>query len=293
MAKKKEETKGVLLIAHGHPMYAHYAYNLAVSLKNAERSIDITLITSGNCTSQLSEEKLSIFDNIKQAKAEWIEHKTGANYLLNKLYLDKATPYDKTIFMDVDLAWNIRRNPLELFALLDGCTFQPVIYDYINCKEYQSSSNHWMDYSQLFELYGIESTPDLSSEIIYYTKDTDVFAKARKVYDENKINVRSFSGAKPDEPYLSAGYSQSKEQVKLLTWIPTYWQNRYFTKFRKDADILSEFYAISAGGNVNAKNTERLYNTLIGASFNGMGINETPYKLQHKRNVLKKERQLI
>lgn len=282
-----------MLIAHGHPMYAHYAYNLTVGIKNTDRTIQVALITSGNCTGQLSEDQLSLFDQIIEAKAEWIEHKSGQNYLLNKLYLDEATPFAKTLYLDVDMAWNGRKSINELFDLLNGCTFQPVIYRMIDCENYEQNVGDWMDYKQLHEVYGIKSTPELSSEVIYFEEGTTVFAKARKVYDENKLTVRAFAGAKPDEPYLSAGYALSDETVRFIGWTPTYWQNRYFTKFKKDEDILTEYYAVSAGGNINAKNTERLYNTLTGASFNGMGISRTPYKLQHKRNVLKRERQLL
>lgn len=293
--KQKEEIKeqsgtGIVLIARGHPMYGHYAYNAAVCCKFISPELPVTVVTSNGCLSQLDTDQVQLFDTIIEAGSKWAE---DGNYFQTKLWLDEITPYEKTLYLDVDMAWNPRKKITDFLELLSGMEFQCVSRGEIDVEKYQSTVGDWMDYSTLKELYGLSHIYNVSSELIYFEKGTKVFEYARKAYEENKIQPKQFAGTKPDEPYLALGIALSETILPLSEFEPTYWQNRFFNKFKKDELIYEEYYAISAGGNSNAVNTERMYNNIVGATFNGMGINRTPYKLQHKRNVLKKERQLL
>lgn len=295
MAKSKQqkakEGTGVLLMAHGHPMYAHYAYNLAVGLRFAKCEHPIAIITSGRCLDILEPEQRKVFDIVIPAKTEWITDKDGTNYLLNKLYLDDATPFEKTLFLDVDMVWNPRRKVSDLLAEVDGKEFQPIVFNLIDINTYTRGAGDWMDYKDVAAYAGVTNLAEISSELMYF-ESTNVFKEARKAYNAG-FNVRPFAGGKPDEPYLMAAYAKVNKGQTPNIFVPTYWQNRNIRHFLKDEDIYNGYYAISAGGNLNAVNTVRIYNTLTGAIFNGMGIKRTPYKLQHKRNVLKKERALL
>ena len=285
----KREGTGVVMIASGHPMYAHYAYNLAVSLRFMASDIKICLLVSGGSISQLSDEQKAIFSEIKEIPFDYYTDEI-VNPFKTKLNLDLLTPYEKTLYLDVDMVWIPRKSVNDMIAQLDGATFQPIILNEIDLETYEHKQGDWFDYSDvkgdITKLYNI------SSEVMYFEK-TDIFKKARKVYDDNKLNVVSFGGAQPDEPYFMVAMAMSEEKPLYTEYIATYWQNRYFTKMMKDDYVYDNFFLVSAGGNINAQNTIRMYNRTVGSVFYGMGIQSAPYKLQDKRNVLKKERMLL
>ncbi|MDI7010197.1 hypothetical protein, partial [Pseudomonas aeruginosa] len=55
--------RGILLAVFGHPMYAHYAYNLAVGLRYHDPNVKIAVVKEGDSLRML-DGKESIFDEI-------------------------------------------------------------------------------------------------------------------------------------------------------------------------------------------------------------------------------------
>lgn len=286
---KEKKERGCILVALGHPMYTHYAHLMAVGLKLAGED-NVCLLTDGGGLDMLSEDQKKMFSEIKYIPFDMYSDNGVVNYFKAKLHLDKLTPYKKTLYLDVDQAWNQRRTVQDLYSIYDGCSFQPIILGSFSTTEREIKAGDWMNYADLKTYYEIESVYDLSSEVLYF-EETNIFELARKVYDENKFEVKKFGGGKPDEPYFIAALALSGIKPKYTDFIPSYWQNRFFTKMLKDEDVYNNFFLISAGGNRNAINTERMFNAINGANFNKIGLATMPYKLQHKNRVLKKERQ--
>ena len=286
---KIEETTGIVLIALGHPMYTHYAYNLAVSLKFHNYNIPICIVTKGGGWDYLFPDQQALFDQRIEAKDEWIYGVHGMDYFKAKLHLDEITPFTNTLYLDVDMIWNNNKTVQDMLYEVSGYEF--AICNRGRITTPQKLVSEWIEMKQLKEVYDIDSIYDVSSEVIYFKQGTKVFEQARKVYDENKLTVRDFGGGKPDEVYLSVAIEQLQVKLHASPWMPTYWQPYYFTKWNKEEYILNH-YATSIGGAFIQNNTQKIYNRLCRHYFNRMGIPHTPYQQQAKSRILKERRHI-
>jgi len=289
MAKKTDKKgTGIVLIAHGLPIWGFYAFNLAVGLKRVSPTIPITVVTSGGAFSQLEKKEIdSVIDNIIQASPQWTSTATGYDVFYNKLCLDLCTPYEKTLYLDVDQAWIPRRPVEDLLAITEGSSFFPVTYKEIDCATYERVNGDWMDYKQLKEFYGVDKCHTISSEIMYFEEGTEVFKNARKVYNDNKIERKKFGDGHADEPFITAGMALSKVDPAFVPFTPSYWQGRNYKKIPKDESVYQEYFTVSIGGNWNAQNSERMYNAITGANYYEMGVKRPVYKAQHKKLAVK------
>tara|TARA_R110000868_G_scaffold25994_3_gene100710 strand:+ start:656 stop:1540 length:885 start_codon:yes stop_codon:yes gene_type:complete len=289
MAKKTDKKElGIVLIAHGLPMYGFYAFNLAVGLKRVSPTIPITVITSGGAFSQLEKLEIdSVIDNMIVSNPEWTNTKTGYDVFYNKLCLDLCTPYEKTLYLDVDQAWIPRRPVEDLLSIVEGNPFVPITFKEIDCATYERVNGDWMDYKQLKEFYGVDKCYTISSEIMYFESGTEVFKNARKVYNDNKIDRKKFGDGHADEPFITAGMAMSKVQPPFTPFVPSYWQGRDYKKIPKDESVYQEYFTVSIGGNWNARNAERMYNAITGANYYEIGVSRPLYKAQHKKLAVK------
>ena len=95
--------QGVLIIALGHRMYVEKAFNLALSIRATSPSMNITLVHSNNL-SELSAQQRFIFNKLIECKSEYYTLEDGTkSYIKAKLYLDKITPYKRTLYLDADM----------------------------------------------------------------------------------------------------------------------------------------------------------------------------------------------
>ena len=123
--------KGIILIATGHAGYGRMAYNMAVTIKAVEE-IPIAVVCDDTALSHLTDDQKKIFDFLIPLP---ITYRTGFGA---KLHLDELTPFEKTMYVDVDMLW-LGRKPSELFTDLNGISFTAITEgnsDNINNKYY-------------------------------------------------------------------------------------------------------------------------------------------------------------
>lgn len=284
-----KETTGVVLIAVGHPMYTHYAYNLCVSLKFHNPEIPVTIVTRGGGWDYLFEDQKGLFDHRIEATDDWLHSVHGYDPFYAKLNLDLITPYTRTLFLDVDMIWNNNHTVGELLDSLKGISF--TMANRGRTGEGAPLKSGWIELSELTKAYDLTEVYDLSSEVIYFEAGTKVFEAARKVYHENKMVVKGFGGGKPDEVYFSVAIEQLGIKLHQCPWFPTYWQPFYFQKISKEEFIMDHF-ATSIGGAYIQSNTNKIYNRLCRHYFNRMGIPHQPYQQQAKSRILKERRHI-
>ena len=291
----KKIPQGILLGAFGHPMYGFYAFNFAVGAKVKNPEIPIAIVVGHGALNQLEPYQKEIFDFIIEANPTWINGVHGMDFMKFKLHLNKITPFKKTLFFDVDMQWCPNKKPSDLFQLLDGKQFEIANRGYKNTVNAAVSEYDWLPLSQVHALYDVEKVLDVSSEVIYFEDEKvadSIFENAQKVYNDNKLSVRKFSHAVPDEPYLMMGIALSGHKVEFENWEPSFWQGRYFTDLKKEAYVY-QFYLISAGGDINHPNTKRIYNNLTGMYHFSYGIKTPYYQIQSKLKVLKERQKVL
>jgi hypothetical protein len=282
--------KGILLVALGHPYYAHMAFNLAVGLKYQNPDIPICLAGKNGSLDQLTDEQRKLF-KIKEIKDSEVKGKYGYDPYKFKLHLNKISPFEKTLFLDVDMIWSPTKYPIDLFNELDGKKVVTINRGELKCTEGKLKSG-WVDLNEVKDIYGLETVYDISSELIYFEKGEEsdkFFEVAQKVYNDNKMNVMNFGDGKPDEAYLMVSLGINK--IKLNKFMPTYWQPYYFTKLH-NREFMQSHYAISVGGAFIQTHVKKIYDSIADHYFNRMGIGKAPYQLIPKSRILKERKKI-
>lgn len=295
-AESKPELKvnklpfGIVLFAFGHPYYAHNAYNLAVSLKSFNDGIHITLVKEDSAYGQLDIDQMRIFDNAIDCKEEWITGKNGTDYYKAKIHLDEITPYERTLYLDVDMVWNHRKSPSEVFADLDGLTFTTANRGRISTIDGELKSR-WVSVSDLSKYHDLSYVYDVSSEFMYF-EDTKVFEVAREVYEANEMPVGKFGKGLPDEVWIAIAIEKTNTRLHESPYMPTYWQPFYFNKFHNDEFMLNHL-ATSIGGAFVHPRIAKFYSHITQSHFDKMRIKRVPYPALSKAKIPLLERKTI
>lgn len=288
------ENKGVVLIALGHPFYSHVAFNLAASIKY-HGDIPITILCSETSLNQLRPEYRIIWNEIV-IDINKLRRNGEIEYLKAKTFLYDYSPYDKTIFLDVDTILTPFKNFNDLFNL-NGIVFA-------NRGEVTDGGgkSQWVDVKDVFAAYEINHWYDLSSEFIYFDKseiNKKFFDDAKRYYDDDSIpivtfkeknkegkkGITMFNGGKPDE--IPFGIAIEKNNIRFQSpFLPSYWQPQYFDKAQTSDQIKRNFYIVSAGGAFVQSNIKKIYDDLAKAYFSKLQIKNIPYQLIAKSKLI-------
>lgn len=164
----------ILLIAYGNSAYAKFASNLAYSIKRF-CNVHITLASDG------------CHEGYDMSKIDRIIQFSPAYFLndpcLIKISLDVITPYEHTIYLDVDML--CLKDPTELFERITKQSF------WIHSLR-QTSENWWMKADKMAK-YGCNPVfNDVNSSIMAFSNKPGYiipyFLKLRQLY--NKLEKR-------------------------------------------------------------------------------------------------------
>lgn len=277
-----QDKRGILLLAMGHPYYARMAYNLLVSLRYHEPELAVAIGVNGEGFEMLSKDQQKQFTKI-------IKLDDYADPYRAKLDVDKITPFKQTLFLDVDMVWNNFKSPTELLDELNGKDF--AIINRVRVSTQNSILSAWIDLPKVKEAYGFDEVYDISSELMYWEKGTDVFKVARKYYKNMKVEVKAFGNGLPDEAYLMMAIEDLGIRLHKTPWEPTYWQPRWNPKVH-NAEHIAGFYALSVGGAYTLPFIKKLYDRQVEHTHYSTGMPGSPFQLIPKYRIFKERRKI-
>jgi hypothetical protein len=257
---------GVLILALGSRIYAEKAFNLALSIRATTSNLNITLVHSNNI-SELSPEQKFVFNKLIECDEAFYTLDDGSkSYIKAKLYLDRITPYKKTMFLDADMIVSPYKSLNNLFEEVNGQEFAMI------CRGEDKDFSQWVDAEEVCGNYGIEKYYDCSSEFMYF-ESTDIFEDARIIYQEiteGKIWFRKFANGVPDEPPIIIAMLQKFKQPFKIPFKPSYWHP--VEKTMSSVQIWNNYYLLSMGGKVNTDNVVKIYDNIVKWYSSKMGI---------------------
>ena len=265
--------KGIILIATGHPNYGNMAYNLALSIKSVE-DIEVAVVHAGRSLEHLTPEQKQIFDHRIDLP---VDYSTGFN---TKIHLDQLTPFYRTLCLDVDMLW-LGKKPSELFTELEGCKFSIITEgdsDNENKKYY-----FWANPDEIKSAYKVSKIYQTRSEVIYFEKGTEVFAKARELEPDKKLNsIRRFGEWIPDELYFNIAMALLGIDPHKSRWMPAYWARLHGEVMPNMAVLFMEYFLLSFGSNAASPIMKRAYDNVMQVVVKKLGL---PYmfKLKSKK----------
>jgi hypothetical protein len=282
---------GILIIATRHPYYGRMAYNLAASIKAANKETQICVLHSGRGLNHLSAYQKEIFDIIKEIPED---HGVGT-----KLWAIEHTPFDSTLMIDADNLWFQKRNPEELFKELDKVDFTAISEGFIDFStghnELRTDYFMWANVDDCKNAYGLTGKMyQFRSEVMWFKKTErviDMFKTAQDIFTDPQIKTVLFGGVVPDELPINISCSICGIEPHVYKWQPCFWDriHKLGTNDRKDANLYGRFWLMSTGGNNVTAYCVKLYNRLAGAACYKLGL-QFLFTLQPKKRVIEERK---
>lgn len=291
---KHKPSKGVLIIAAGHPYYGQLALNLCLSMKYSSPVLPVTLAVYGNGAGRIQPFK-HMFDSIIDIPEEYVTTSGGKNMVKPKVYADKLSPYDETMFVDADVIWHPHRGPDKLMDELKDIDFTIGNRNLVESLDTrQSNIVQWAEPQDLAA--ALDHTGrfyNLSSEFMYFKKGdvtTNVFETARGFFDNPGITYKRFAGGVPDELAFQMALAVLDMAPHQVPYLPFYWEHQQ-KKMMKPRELYAQYWGFSVGGNHTGDYAKKIYNNLAAWYHQQWGLRFTN-PLVHKRDILP-ERQFI
>jgi hypothetical protein len=277
-----QDNQGILLLALGHPYYARMAHNLLASLRYHDPFIQVAIGVNGEGFGMLDHSQQADFNHI-------IEVPVYQDPYQAKLTLDQLTPFDRTLFLDVDLLWNNFKTPQSLFDELNGVSFTIINHGIISPEN--KPTGFWLDTEEISNKFGFTDLYHISSECIYWENSCKVFENARWFYENMDYKVEPFGSGYPDEAFITLAMAKDGIKPHQDKWHPTYWEPRYYPR-QHNREHISQFYALSVGGAFTTKHIKDIYDNLAKHYYYSTGMTGGPFQLQQKNRIFKERRKI-
>lgn len=253
--------KGIILFACGHALYGRYAWNMCASIKAVDPDFPVVVVHSENSLSHLSEDRRKIFDQMILLP--------GSSGFGVKLELDLLSPFEETLYCDVDMAWMPKRSPYELFEELKDVEFTSITEGHTEDKS--QKYYFWSDPEEVRKKYGIEGRIyQWRSEVMYFKKTervSEMFSMARKIHANPGLDsVIKFGTQVPDELAIIIATAKLGIEPHVYKWCPALWPRLHGNNYGNVADLYSKYYLLSCGGNYATGDLKKLYNAIMKAA---------------------------
>lgn len=280
---EKTVTKGILLIAIGNPEYLGMAKNLAMSIKHVEPTMSITLAHN------YEDVDSTLFDNLIIVPEESYNTNGQREYIKVKTWMYDFSPYDETLFLDVDMVWLFDKKPSELFNECKDL-------DWTMSNTGKAEVSIWADINDIRKLYPNVQMWNFHSECVYFKKLDKVkkyFNKVKSVYENPPLKGTNFGGARiADELAFQLASIELNEFPHKENWTPIFWYARdKKASHLQPYKLKNEYFAYSVGGNklpIHVRNNFMLISNFH-AQTSKLG---KAYRVKDKRSFIKERMKL-
>lgn len=199
--------QGVIILSLKKPAYSLGAFNLALSIKHFNPSINITLVSDGEHKRHYRPEHYAVFDQIKDINlCDYIDSDGSFQPALAKINIHKYSDYKQTLYIDADSL--VLQDLQPLFDKLKGNKFKSNVID---------GYTQWTDAETFKSFFGVDFGKTINSSWFYF-EDKKVFDQANKYYSKG-FNIEKISpkwgGTLPDELFFNASITKLKIDPKV------------------------------------------------------------------------------
>ena len=279
--------KGILLIAIGNRNYLSMAINLAVSIRSAS-NIPIALATEAPPPAWLTEK--GIININVSVPAEYYTTDGKIEYIKVKTRMYDLSPFQQTIFLDVDTIWLRKTGPEDLFELLDAV-------DFTISNTGLAEMSIWANIAEVKKAYDTTAPfYNFHSEFVYFKKCDAIkkyFTKVKQVFDRPKVKGMHFDGARiADELAFQIASMLTGIYPHQDNFFPDYWWGRdqkNSESFLFTYQLAEKYHLYSIGGNITPPHIAANYNKLVKFYYQKAGLTG-PWLLigdnQNKKNYI-------
>jgi hypothetical protein len=243
-------TRGVLLIALGAPQYGQLAANLAASIRYRDATLPIHLVYTPDALRMLTPQHRALFTTMQLCPPECYTHQGTTEYIKAKTHLYELSPYEETLFIDVDvLLFPTTCLSDTMEALSAVCDFTIKNRGTVPDKNY----TYWFDVAEAQQQLQIKGRfYQCQSEFIFFKRtrrNKRFFDKVRELYDTRPIAGTAFRNAAISDEYAyNLAMAVVGQHPHLDKYLPVYW---YFLEPPAVWNSLPKQYlGFSLGGDV-------------------------------------------
>jgi hypothetical protein len=270
---------GVLLVAIERPFYGELAYNLALSLRLSDCRVPIALVTDGKALDSLSEQQCRVFDQQITVRSSHCLDDGVANPYLLKMHLFDITPFERTLYLDVDAVFfRGYRSFQTLLEELGESSFQ-IQEEFRFTKARAHGPNHylWGDLPTIWSEFAL--SPDAlfveyNSSLIWFDRSEPnqrFFELAQSTYHEPRVPLETIGTFVPDEVAWSIASASLEYYGSRPLYQPIYVQNfsevrRRFPELRSREEyqeIVREHYLLGLPAVPPTRSVVHFYNELV------------------------------
>ena len=280
------DKRGIILLSLGSPYYARMAANVAYSIK-CNCDLPITLIS--NNYSILNDEDLKHFDNIVVPEKFIYTKNNKTEYFKAKTFIFDYTPYEETLYLDVDM---VVLNEKKLNILFDELSVYDLVFASRGCEHISvvtDKTSQWGDVSKFAKQYNITDGYwyQLSSEFIYFKKKENVkefFKQSQSFYENTTDNYLPFAGCIADELAFGMAMMITGLYNPISEYTPIYWAQAE-KRIAKPIDpfINQNYYGYSMGHAYNYPQQKQFYNNMMLYYYNSKGRKGQFFPAQNKK----------
>jgi len=269
--------KGILLIAVGHKDYVGMAITLATSLKFNDPAIKIALATDKPIAAELND----LFDEYVHVPEEYYKVGNSTQFIKAKTHMYDLSPFQETIFLDVDMIMLMNRKISILFEELKDI-------DWTIANTGKSDVTIWADgVENIKKAYKTEGDFwNFHSEFVYFKKNATVkkyFDRVKKIFNNPKGNVVKFSGGNmADELAFQIASMQLDYYPHAENFLPTFWHARRKHSNLYPYQLPQTYFSYSIGGNHLPPAVRINYNNLASFYFKKLNL-QRPYQARDKK----------
>jgi hypothetical protein len=252
---------------------------MALSIKANEPEMPVLLMSNMTALADLSIEMLNVFDrHITLAMSHYTQQGIE-RFLKAKTYLYDLSPFEETIYLDVDALWLPGRKPSELFDNLCQTDFTigcHTVADMKTCEAEKPGYIFWGDLKRIKQYYKIKDgkMPQTQSAFIYFKKSDKIkayFDLVKQIYDDEQAPYTPWiNDGKGDEYAFNVASLLSGIMPHQVPYYPTH----FFTiaPILNDADLCKQYYAIQMGGGKCAEWIIKSYNQFVEKYYQDAGV---------------------
>lgn len=262
--------RGILMLALGSSEYGKMAANAAASIRVKDDEIPIHLVFTAGAINHLTPAHRSLFTSTSECPPEYYTKNGKVVYIKAKTCIYELSPFEETLFLDVDLLIFTRKKISALIDELSAKTdFTMQNRGYCDMsKPMDASYCLWVNPNEVKTAYGIEDGRFylLASELIFFKRNADnaaFFESVREIYDNPKVTGMRFDQDLPDELAYNIASAVLKKYPHEDSKVFVYW----FAADKKIpwSEVLDKYIGYSIGGNQMPPDAKRKYEQITRA----------------------------
>lgn len=237
-----------------------------MSVKAYEPSIQICLVHDDNAIKHLTEKEKALFDILTLADESDYTVLGKKQYQRMKLCAYKYSPFQNSLYIDVDTMWFPKKKISDLIAHLMDHDFyigKNGEYDPATKKRTNGNYTWWGEIHRIVKYFRLKNiVPQTISGVFWFKKGAlseKIFARALEVYNDPKAPTQKWANGKADEYCFNVALSDCNYQQKNIHFV-------YFDKtngvMARDT-MFSNYWGMAAGGNRLSAALRDLYNELV------------------------------